>query len=927
MTAAYLRLISHRPIAWAVVLITLVWSLVFGALSIGVESDDDVLKFLPQSNPEIRAFYEINKAFGSTDVAIVGIASPDVFSADFLGRLKAVTSEIKGTSGVDHALSITNVADFVKDTQNGGILSGTLVSDLPTDAASAAAVRAKVMSRDHIVGNLVSKDGGAVVLYAWVGPGHPPREVARAVRAVVEKAFPTEEKVWGGAPFISSYIYDTTEADLARLTPWSIAAILFIIMAAFRDIVGTILGVVTTGIGIITANGLMALAGEPFNIVLSSMPVILFATGSAYGVHTLAKYYQHAEEFGPGPKALEATIVGDAGNVIAAGLTTVAGMWSLCFMDIEPMRVFGLYTGLGIIASLVSALTLVPAIMVLFPRPHRPSHREKITEATTWLAQQARAHRKTSIAAIAVITVVGGGFVSRVDTRMDIAAFFDKGSEPAESLAFLQERFGGSQFVQIRVAGDLQDPLVLREVARVADRISVLPHVSSVQGVQLAMEIINDAMSGARRIPDTSGQTGVLYRFLSSDPAVQRLITDERNQALLVIKLDTDDSDALQATLEEIEALVSTSAATKVTTTKVSADPTAARAQIGGLISARITALAHRAGVAVAAPVDGAVNAFLAEAEPVAPAAAVAQEMTAFLSSSENFVTLTPEQSRAVADALAALGSAASPELTRAAIAGAVVGAESPTIVDDLVMVVEGPLRDTWRAENAKVGADLLLKRLAITPPAGPEGERFVAAVASKLQDRGNTEWAGPDTDQAHAVAWTVSGQPVLYRGLSKSVTQNQFASLGSSLLMCFLIMTVMLRSPFSGLLATMPTVVTLVLIYGAMGAAGVHLDIGTSMIASMVVGTAVDYALHILSSWEARPEESIPDAIRRAVEDSGFAIWTNAIMVAAGFFVLTLGDARPLRNVGSLTAAGMIISALATFVVIPVLANKRRYR
>ena len=52
-----------------------------------------------------------------------------------------------------------------------------------------------------------------------------------------------------------------------------------------------------------------------------------------------------------------------------------------------------------------------------------------------------------------MITVVGGGFVSRVDTRMDIAAFFDKGSEPAQSLAFLQERFGGSQFVQIRVAG------------------------------------------------------------------------------------------------------------------------------------------------------------------------------------------------------------------------------------------------------------------------------------------------------------------------------------------------------------------------------------------------------------------------------------------------------------------------------------------
>jgi predicted RND superfamily exporter protein len=49
--------------------------------------------------------------------------------------------------------------------------------------------------------------------------------------------------------------------------------------------------------------------------------------------------------------------------------------------------------------------------------------------------------------------------------------------------------------------------------------------------------------------------------------------------------------------------------------------------------------------------------------------------------------------------------------------------------------------------------------------------------------------------------------------------------------------------------------------------------------------------------------------------------------MVAAGFFVLTLGEARPLQNVGSLTAAAMVVAALATFVVVPGLANRRSYR
>ena len=48
--------------------------------------------------------------------------------------------------------------------------------------------------------------------------------------------------------------------------------------------------------------------------------------------------------------------------------------------------------------------------------------------------------------------------------------------------------------------------------------------------------------------------------------------------------------------------------------------------------------------------------------------------------------------------------------------------------------------------------------------------------------------------------------------------------------------------------------------------------------------------------------------------------------MVAAGFLVLTLGEARPLQNVGGLTAAAMVVAALATFLVMPALARKHRY-
>ena len=47
---------------------------------------------------------------------------------------------------------------------------------------------------------------------------------------------------------------------------------------------------------------------------------------------------------------------------------------------------------------------------------------------------------------------------------------------------------------------------------------------------------------------------------------------------------------------------------------------------------------------------------------------------------------------------------------------------------------------------------------------------------------------------------------------------------------------------------------------------------------------------------------------------------------LCAGFFVLTLGDAKPLQNVGALTAAAMLAAAVTTFLAIPALARRRRY-
>lgn len=547
------KLVSNRTVAWVIIAVSLAITAALGMKALAVERDDDLLAFLPQNNPIVETFYAINKRFGGLDVAIVGIAAPDPFDPELLAALRTATRRLNEEPEVAFALSLTNVDDFAP-AEEGGVRAADLVEEVPADAASKQALRDKVMSRDAIVGNLVSPDENALIIYCFGSHGTSPRDLAGLVRRVAVEELPGRELYWGGAPFISTYIYDLTQDDMRRLIPWAVAVILLIMVASFRDVAGSLLALVSTGMGIVVAYGLMGLAGEEANIVLSSMPVILFAVGSAYGIHVLVRYYALANDDSC-ERAVHRTLVQIGPTVLAAGLTTVAGLLSFLAMDIAPMRTFGLYTGLGILATLVLSLTFIPAVvrvLGLRGRSLEESMWAGLVERMTVMAQR---HKQALLVALLAASAVGAALAWRVEARMETSAFFDEGSPPDRAEDFLRERFGGSQFVQLAFSGDLNDPHALRELQRIADRVSRLPHVSNVQHVGQVLALVNEAMTGERRIPPTEAQVRQIYGLLTGRTALAQLVTIERTEALVHVRVDTDAYDAIDALLTEVRQL------------------------------------------------------------------------------------------------------------------------------------------------------------------------------------------------------------------------------------------------------------------------------------------------------------------------------------------------------------------------------------
>lgn len=913
-----------RPgVAWSVIVASIALSALGAAFSTQVEQDDDLLAFLPEGNADVAAFRQINERFGGLDVALVGIEADPLDPAVFT-RLKAATRALNDSGEVEFALSLANVDDFTP-VEGGGIQADFLVPEIPADPQMQAKLRATVASRDLVVGQLVTKDQDGLMILCFAAHGQDPRTFAARVQTLVQASFPTEKIYWGGAPFVSTYIYTTTQDDLRMLTPWAVLVVVLLVFLAFRDAIGAGLALVSTGMGIAVSMGLMGALHVKYNIVLSSMPVILFSVGSAYGIHVLARFYATARTMAP-TEALVRTLKAVGPTVITAGLTTVGGLLSFLAMDIEPMRTFGLFTAIGIFATLVFSLTFVPAVIfVLKLGPRSVGDSGRLSDALIPMVQLAQQRRGLVGGGLLALALLGGVYASRVDTRMDQTAFFAPDSEPAQADRFFLQNFGGSQFIQVHFKGDFTDPHVLRALTRFADEVAEHPKVAGVQHIGQVLAMTNAAMEGARRVPDDAAKTKLLYTFLAGRAAVDQLVTRDHTEALVHIKIGTSDITDIQHLLEDVEKLAQRSLVTAYSVVPRT-DPRG-QAQLLDYAVARVRALSREGGHRLDGVQVQRVRDALGRAEVEPDRARVKAGLLRFLTSQESIIDLSeaPELPAAIAETFSALGPHAGAKAHQAALTIALGGRDHigdegvAEVQDDLLESIQTPLTELWRSAVADARAQAALTAAGVK--LGDKGRELFSRLSDELETLEAPSALIPDAaSPSGRLEARVNGLPVLHRGLSESATHNQIASLLIALTLVVILLSVAFRSLRLGLIAASPTVITLLLVYGGMGGLGVHLDIGTSMLASIIIGAGVDYAVHFVAAWR---EHEGPTAAIDAARITGPAIWTNALMVAAGFFLLTMGEARTLQNVGGLTAAAMLTAAITTFLAVPLLLTR----
>ena len=168
------------------------------------------------------------------------------------------------------------------------------------------------------------------------------------------------------------------------------------------------------------------------------------------------------------------------------------------------------------------------------------------------------------------------------------------------------------------------------------------------------------------------------------------------------------------------------------------------------------------------------------------------------------------------------------------------------------------------------------------------------------------------------------SGSASVMTDTTNEIVNGQTNSFSISLVLTLLLLIITFRSLKTGIIGIIPLMSTVLMNFGIMGFLGVPLDIGSAIISSIVIGVGVDYAIHYINRFQVNIQNglSFTESISNTVKFSGKAIAANAITVAAGFIALLFSELSPLFTMGWMIILTMLVSAISTIILLPVLIH-----
>ncbi|MEJ8838044.1 outer membrane lipoprotein-sorting protein [Ramlibacter sp. AN1133] len=516
---SYVEWIIRRR--WLVIALTLLVTALAGWQARHLRIVIDPNTMLPPSHPYVATGLEVSRVFGSKYIVVIGIAprQGDVYQPAVLAKVDRIGQELLQAPGVIRNSLLSLGARRAKDIAGSadGLEVRPLMDGVPRDATALAKLRHAIAANPVYQDTLVARDGKATAIIVEF------KEDAAGYRGILERVQPIVDRERdatvdihvGGAPAFLAAIEGYSER-MGILLPVAILVLALVLFEAFRSRQGLVLPLVTGILAVAWGVGVMGAAGIPMDVFNATTPILILAVATGHAVQMLKRYYDeyHALRGGLLPmeppeanrEAVSRAVQRVGPVMLAAGTVATLGFFSLVVFDISTVRTFGIFTGIGILATVLLEMSFIPALRAVLAPPRegdgqgsrRYSAWDRTTAAIANAVTGRRRRRICAAAALFALMCLAGMAQVTVDNSMK--SYFSPRLPLIRDDQALNRFLGGTNTIFVLVKGASEDaikePRTLRAIDELQRFIESQPHVGKTVSIADFVKRMHQAMNG-----------------------------------------------------------------------------------------------------------------------------------------------------------------------------------------------------------------------------------------------------------------------------------------------------------------------------------------------------------------------------------------------------------------------------------------------
>ncbi len=558
-TRAWAREIARRP-GVALAAVALLWLLAVAGIveprtgRVRLEVDPALDEMLPADDAERRFYESLRRRFGSDDTLIVTLHGDDLFTTAGLERVAALSDRLEELPGV-HAVESLSTALRLRSVE-GDLEIHPFLEEIPGTQPEVDALRAEVLEDSLRAGSLVSADGRTTALLVTFDEMSETEFLTRELDLRVAEVARGEAgpfQVWiAGTPRVKAEITRILTSELAGMVPAVLAVMLALSYGFFRSWWLSLVPVLTVVTALVWTLGVVAWTGHALNIVTTLVPPLVLVLGFAYAIHVVSacrSAVPGSEIPGPGAgeaadRARRAALERVGFPVAFTALTTAAGFLSIAVNDLQAIRDFGLYSAVGVAASLAAALLATPALLGVGPsQPPEAREPSRLDRALARLASFDLAHRRALMAAGLVVLTLALLLSTRIEVNTEVIGNFRADAPVRRSYEAINEHLDGANSFYVMVEGQepgaFEEPANLRELAALQEWLVAQETIGGATSMVDYLRVIHDGFlegdGSQRRLPDTPELAAQLLLFGANDE-LEKLVDPSRRTATIVVR-------------------------------------------------------------------------------------------------------------------------------------------------------------------------------------------------------------------------------------------------------------------------------------------------------------------------------------------------------------------------------------------------------